>query len=317
MKHTILGAGGSVGNALTYELLKTKEDVRLVSRSKFSIIGTESYKADITSYGETLKSVKDSDIVYLCVGLPYDSKIWAELWPRIMQNSIDACKSVNARFIYFDNVYMYGKVSGKMVETTPYNPCSRKGEVRAKIAMMLENEISKKNINAIIARSADLYGPYSFNTSILYILAIEKLLNGKRAQWLIDANRLHSFTYTNDCANGMTLLSKCDSCYNQTWHLPTAVPVEGETLIHMIADELGTSPDYEVLNKWMLKMMSFINKTVSESYEMLYQNEFNYYFDSTKFNDYFNYKPKSYREGIHEAIDFLKTNKDLTKGIFS
>jgi putative NADH-flavin reductase len=100
MKHTILGAGGSIGNALTYELLKTKEDVRLVSRSNYSIPGTESFKADIISYEETLKSIKNSDIVYLCVGLPYDSKIWSDLWPRIMQNSIDACKSVNAKLIF-------------------------------------------------------------------------------------------------------------------------------------------------------------------------------------------------------------------------
>ena len=88
MKHTILGAGGSIGNALTYELLKTNENIRLVSRSNYSIPGTEAFKADITSYNETLKSVKNSDIVYLCAGLPYDSKIWADLWPKVMQNSM-------------------------------------------------------------------------------------------------------------------------------------------------------------------------------------------------------------------------------------
>ena len=131
MKHTILGAGGSIGNALTYELLKTNETIRLVSRSNYSVKGTESYKADLTSYEETVAGVKGSDIVYLCAGLPYDSKIWAKLWPKVMKNSIDACKSVNAKLIFFDNVYMYGKVEGKMTETTPYNPCSRKGEVRA------------------------------------------------------------------------------------------------------------------------------------------------------------------------------------------
>jgi len=69
MKHTILGAGGSIGNALTYELLKSNETVRLVSRSGYSISGAESFKADISLYKETLESVKDSDIVYLCVGL--------------------------------------------------------------------------------------------------------------------------------------------------------------------------------------------------------------------------------------------------------
>jgi nucleoside-diphosphate-sugar epimerase len=306
MRHTILGAGGSVGNALAYQLLKTNEDIRLVSRSNYSIARTESYRADLLSYKETIASVKDSDIVYLCAGLPYDSKIWSVQWPWIMQNTIDACKKVNAKLIFFDNTYMYGKVTGKMVETTPFNPCSRKGEIRAKTTRMLENEINKKNINAIIARSADLYGPHASRTSILYILAIERLMNGKGAQWLIDVNRLHSFTYTNDCANGMILLSKSDDCYNQTWHLPTYNPLDGKTLIHMIAKETGTDPNYSVLNRLMLKAISIFNKTVSESYEMLYQSEFDYYFDSSKFNNYFNYKPKSYYEGIQNTIKFYK-----------
>jgi nucleoside-diphosphate-sugar epimerase len=161
MIHTILGAGGAVGNALAHELLKTGENVRLVSRRGYSIAGTESYNADITSYDETLGSIRNSDIVYLCVGLPYDSKIWADLWPKIMKNTIDACKSINAKLVFFDNAFMYGKVRGKMIETTPYNPCSRKGEIRAKITMLLEDEILKKNLNAIIARSADIYGPYA------------------------------------------------------------------------------------------------------------------------------------------------------------
>ncbi len=95
MKHTILGAGGSIGNALAFELLKANENVRLVSRSNYSIPGTESFKANITFYEETLKSVQNSDVVYLCAGLAYDLNVWRELWPKIMQNAIDACKKVN------------------------------------------------------------------------------------------------------------------------------------------------------------------------------------------------------------------------------
>ena len=307
MKHTILGAGGSIGNALAFELLKKNEKIRLVSRSKYSIPGTESYKADITSYEETLKSVENSNMVYLCAGLPYDSKIWSELWPRIMQNSIDACKKVNAKLIFFDNVYMYGKVAGQMTEITPYNPCSRKGEIRAKIVLDLESEISKKNINAIIARSADLYGPYATKTSVPYILAFDRLLHGKSAQWMIDINRLHSFTFTIDAAKGMVLLSNRMDCFNQTWHLPTFdPPVDGESFIKLISKELGIAPDYTILKKWMVRMIGFFSKTVYESYEMLYQSKFDYYFDSTKFNDFFSYKPISYSAGIYETIEFLK-----------
>ncbi len=307
MKHTILGAGGSIGNALTNELLKNKEDVKLVSRSNYSIPGTESFKADITSYEETLKSVKDSDIVYLCIGLPYDSRIWNELWPKIMQNTINACKSVNAKLIFFDNVYAYGKVNGKMIETTPYNPSSRKGEIRAKIATMLEDEIKKKSIDAMITRSADFYGPYATKGSIPYILAINRLMNVKSAQWLVRVDKPHSFTYTIDCAKGLYLLSKQDECYNQTWHLPTYNPaIDGKTFIELTSQELNVVPNYIVLKKWMIKMIGFFNKDISETYEMLYQSEAEYNFDSTKFNDFFNYKPITYKEGIHETIEFFK-----------
>ena len=307
MRHTILGAGGSIGNALAYELLKTKEDVRLVSRSNYSIPGAESFKADLTSYEETLKSVKNSDIVYLCVGLPYDAKVWADLWPKVMQNSVNACKSAKAKLIFFDNVYMYGKVVGKMTESTTFNPCSRKGETRAKTVMLLENEINIKNINAIIARSADLYGPYATKTSVPFILVIDKLMSGKKAQWMLDVNKIHSLTYTIDAAKGMVLLSNEDACYNQTWHLPTCnPPLDGESFIRLVAEELGVQPDYTVLKRWMLKMAGIFDKTISESYEMLYQSEFDYFFDSTKFNNYFNYNPKPYSAGIYETIEFLK-----------
>jgi nucleoside-diphosphate-sugar epimerase len=307
MKHTILGAGGSIGNALTYELLKTNEDVRLVSRRNYSIPRTESFKADISSYEETLLSVKNSDIVYLCAGLKYDSKTWADLWPKIMQNTIDVCKNVGAKLIFFDNVYMYGRVSGKMLETTPYNPCSKKGEIRARIALQLESEMKQNNIKAIIARSADLYGPYAIKTSVPYILAIDKLMKGKKAQWLIDVNKSHSFTYTMDCATGLTLLSNRNECYNQIWHLPTFNPgIDGKTFIELAAKELGVDPNYSVLKKWMVKMVGLFDKTISESVEMIYQSEFEYYFDSTKFDDFFKYQPKSYKDGIHETIEFFK-----------
>jgi nucleoside-diphosphate-sugar epimerase len=307
MKHTILGAGGSIGNPLAHELLKAGGNIRLVSRSNYSIPGTESFKADISSYEETLKSIQGSDVVYLCAGLAYDLKVWRELWPKIMQNVIDACKKVNARLIFFDNVYMYGKVDGKMTETTAYNPCSKKGEIRAKIATLLEKEMKQNNIQAIIARAADLYGPYATKNSVPYILAIDNLMKGKKAQWLVDINKSHSYTYTMDCAKALHLLSGRDECYNQVWHMPTCNPgITGKTFIELAAKEIGITPNYTVLKKWMVKMMGFFNKTVNESYEMLYQSEFEYYFDSTKFNDFFNFKPMTYPEGIHETIAFLK-----------
>ena len=305
--HTILGAGGSIGNTLTNELLENGQKIRLVSRSIFEFKGTESLKADISNYKQTLEAVANSDVVYLVAGLKYDYKVWKEMWPKIMNNVIEACKKTNSKLIFLDNVYMYGKVNGKMTEDTPYNPCSKKGEIRAKIATQLEEEYKKGNIRALIVRSADFYGPYAYKSSVPYVLAIDKLLKGKKAQWLIDVNLNHSYTYTVDIAKALFLMSNHDESFNQIWHLPTSNPgITAKTLIELIAKELRVEPKYTVNKKWMVKLGGLFNSTMKELYEMLYQYEFDYYFESSKFENHFNFIPTLYEKGIKELVSLIK-----------
>jgi nucleoside-diphosphate-sugar epimerase len=307
MKHTVLGAGGSIGSALAEELVRSGQAVRLVARSTHLMNGTEFVRGDLTSSHDTVEGVRGSDIVYLCVGLPYDSKTWAELWPKIMQNVIDACTSVNAKLIFVDNVYMYGKVEGKMTEDTPYKPRSKKGEIRGRVATMLQNEMKSGNIQAIIARAADIYGPYAKGTSLPYMFVIEKLMNGKKAKCLVDADKVHSYTYTLDAGKGLFLLASRNEAFNQVWHLPTfSPPIDGKSFVQLVASKLGVRPRYTVMKKWMVGLGGLFNKTASEYTEMLYQCEFDYHFDSSKFNDYFGYAPKTYEEGIAETIERLR-----------
>src|ERR1035437_10154156 len=132
---TILGAGGSISNELARLLAARNLPFRLVGRNPKALPGaTEAVAADLADREQTIRAVAGSSIVYLLVGLTYDHKLWHEAWPRIMSNTIEACKRAGAKLIFFDNVYMYGRVSGPMTEETPFNPCSRKGEIRARIA---------------------------------------------------------------------------------------------------------------------------------------------------------------------------------------
>jgi nucleoside-diphosphate-sugar epimerase len=132
-------------------------------------------------------------------------------------------------------------------------------------------------------------------------------MKGKRAQWLVSADTSHSFSYTLDCGKALHLLSQREECCNQVWHMPTFNPgISGKTFIGLVAKEIGVPPKYTVLRKWMVKMAGLFDNTVGESYEMLYQSEYDYYFDSTKFHDFFNFNPVSYPDGIHETIAFIK-----------
>jgi nucleoside-diphosphate-sugar epimerase len=129
---TILGAGGPIGDELAKILAANHQAIRLVSRNPKPLTGAGLLAADLADREQCIRSVAGSSVVYLLVGLKYRLGIWQELWPRIMANVIEACKRAEAKLIFFDNVYMYGKVNGPMTEETPYAPCSKKGEIRAK-----------------------------------------------------------------------------------------------------------------------------------------------------------------------------------------
>ena len=72
---------------------------------------------------------------------------------------------------------------------------------------------------------------------------------------------------------------------------------------------MGVEPKYSVLKPWMLKLAGLFNKTISELYEMRYQNQFDYLFDSSKFEKAFNFQPTPYREGILATALSYNKNK--------
>jgi nucleoside-diphosphate-sugar epimerase len=257
--------------------------------------------ADLSNLNDTVKAVSGSRIVYLLAGLKYDLKVWRSLWPPIMLNAIEAAKRANARLVFFDNVYMYGRVDGVMTEETPFNPCSKKGEIRAEIATYLLKEIKAGSLTALIARSADFYGPFA-RTGIPNVLVFDKLTKGAKASWLANDTVKHSLTFTPDAARSLVILAESESAWNQTWHVPTASdPLTGKQFIELVAREFGTQPKYRVLTRPILRVAGFFDTTVRELYEMLYQYEFDYVFDSTKFTKAFRHDPTSYSESVRRT----------------
>jgi nucleoside-diphosphate-sugar epimerase len=303
--HTIFGAGGAVADQLVPILLNNKEKVRLVSRTARQIAGVVNVAADATNYQQTLNAIKDATVVYLLIGLPYDSHIWGAQWPVIMTNVINACKETGAKLIFFDNVYMYGKVNGWMTEETPFNPCSKKGEIRAGIANQLLQEVKGGNLQGMIARCADFYGPIGFKTSVPNLLVIQNLLKGKKAQWLGDADQPHSITYVPDAAKALYLLANRPDAYNQTWHLPTASElITGRQFVTQAAALMQKPDAVSVIPNWMLGLAGLFNRTMKELKEMNYQNEYPYLFSSGKFNKAFGFAPTSYAEGIKATVQW-------------
>ena len=304
--HTILGANGTITGELIPVLQSADVKIRLVSRNPKPVPGAELYSADVLHRDQVFEAVKGSDFVYLLIGLQYDIKIWRASWPVIMQNVIEACKETGARLIFFDNVYMYGKVEGSMTESTPFNPCSKKGKVRMELNEMLLREMKSGRLKAIIAKAADFYGPRATDKSQAGLLVFERMKKGKSAQWLGNALLPHSFTYTPDAAKGIYMLAITESAYGQIWHLPTVLPaLTGKEFITIAAKYMNRNSKIQILPKWLISMLGFFIPLMKEMGEMFYQNDFPYEFDSFKFENAFQFKPTSYEEGIKVTAEWF------------
>ena len=297
---TILGANGTIGNELSRHLPDYTNVVRQVSRNPKKINPSDqTISADLLDYSQTEKAVEGSDVVYLTAGLKYEARVWELQWPKVMRNTIDACKKHNAKLVFFDNVYAYGQVVGRMTEETPFNPNSRKGEVRAKTATMLLEEIRANNITAMIVRSADFYGPH-VSQSITHTTVTQRLKKGKSAQWIGDPNTIHSFTYTPDAGRALAILGNTLPAYNQTWHALTSnEKITGQDYVKMACAALNRPFNgVTTLSKLSVRLLGLFVPVLRELVEMMYQFENDYIFDSTKMEESFQIKPTSYKEGI-------------------
>ena len=125
---TILGANGQIAEELARSLHKNyTTHIRLVSRNPKKINDTDQlFPANLMDAETTDKAVEGSDIAYLTVGLPMNARLWAEQFPVMMRNIIEACKNHQCKLVFFDNTYMYGKTGEPQTEESPFVPVGTK-----------------------------------------------------------------------------------------------------------------------------------------------------------------------------------------------
>lgn len=300
---TILGANGVIARELSRALSASTSRIRQVSRSPQRVNATdEVFAADLLDQKAVMQAIVGSRTVYLVAGLKYNTHVWQEQWPRIMQNVITACIQQECRLVFFDNIYAYGRVDGAMTEHTPFNPCSQKGEVRAKIATMLLDEMRRDNLQAMIVRSADFYGPGA-TLSFPHAAVFERLKNGKKPQWIGNPKIVHTFSYTPDAGHALAALGLSDDAYGQTWHVPTTPEMlTGEGFVRLACEATGHPYRLQAAPRWLLQAMGLFMPIIRENHEMMYQFEHSYHFDSSKIEAVFGLRATPYAVGITASL---------------
>jgi nucleoside-diphosphate-sugar epimerase len=297
--HVILGANGVIGRETSRALDAAGMSIRQAGRSPEAERPTDALAVtDLLDPAAVDRAVTGAAVAYLVAGLRYDHRVWATEWPRVMDNCIAACVRHGTRLVFFDNVYAYGHVSRPMTEITPFNPCSRKGEVRAQIATTLLDTIARREITAMIVRAADFYGPDAVQ-SFTHGAVFERLRAGKTPQWIGAADAVHTFTFTPDAGRATAFLGMRDDAYGTTWHLPTSSEaITGREFIRRACVAAGQPDRVQMAPRWMLRLMGLLMPVLRENDEMMYQFEHDYRFDSSKIRTAFGLEATPVDQGI-------------------
>ncbi|MFZ4619264.1 MAG: NAD-dependent epimerase/dehydratase family protein [Bacteroidota bacterium] len=303
--HVIFGTG-PVGRAVMEVLVTKGYRVRMVNRLGRADVpsGVAVVAANLLNGTGVNEAAAGASVVYQCANPAYDK--WPEQFPGLQRSVLNAAAGAKAKLVIADNLYMYGDTDGApLTEDLPYNAKTRKGTVRAKMALDALQAHRDGRLKVVIARGSDFFGPHVF-ASAMGERQFGFAVSGKKASLIGNIDVPHTFTYIKDFGAALVTLAEHDDVFGQVWHVPSAPAVSQREFILKIFQELKMKPEYNSMGKLMLMMGGLFIPAARESVEMLYEFEKPFVMDSTKFEKRFGVTAVSTDNAVRETVQWYR-----------
>ncbi|MBV6648997.1 MAG: NAD-dependent epimerase/dehydratase family protein [Hoeflea sp.] len=292
--HAVLGGDGAIGGATLQAIKARGLDGKALTRAD-----ADAMKAD-----ELVRVLDGADVVYNCVGLPYNSDLWTTGFPAISNALVTACEKVGAKIVYFDNVYLYGPAPLPVPfnEETPRIPPSQKGKARKTAVEIVMAAHRAGRVKATVGRAADFYGPGALN-SPFYISFLENMLKGRPPQVAMPEGPVHTYAYTGDMGRGLVELALDEGACGEEFHLPVGPAVKVSEMAALFNRELGTALKVTHIPDIVLRGLSLFKPLIREVHEMSYQFKTDYIMSDGKFRQrYPEFASTSYENGVAAMV---------------
>jgi len=288
--HVVLGSG-QVGTLVVDELLARGRRVRLVRRGPAGVprSGLEWASGDLSDRAFAEEATRGAAVVYDCTSPPYDA--WTTLLLPLARGAMHGAAKAGARLVALDNLYMYGKTSGPISESSAIAPCSRKGEVRAQLAEERRLRHARGDVRIATGRASDFFGPGVVRQTTFGDRFYRRIFAGKAAECFGDPDAPHALSYTPDVAHALVTLADHDEAFGSVWHLPTNPAESMRRVTERLGSALGLSIGVARVPRFVLRAMGLFAPVVREVAEMAYQWEAPYLLDDSRFRAAFSETP--------------------------
>lgn len=196
---------------------------------------------------------------------------------------------------------MYPQNNEVLTETSSFAPVGKKGKVRKEMTEMLLEEMENRQLEAVICRAPEFYGPQK-TQSITNTLIFNALKEGKKLKVPLRDDRLRSLIWTPDASRAIALIGNTPDAFGQTWHLPVDDhKLTYKQFIALVSEVYGGEFTYSVIPKLAFRIGGLSNKNAKELQELLPRYEYDNLFDDSKFRRRFpDFQVTTYRQGIEQ-----------------
>lgn len=307
--HVVFGASGGIGNAIIRSLIRNGRTVRGINRTGIADVpeGVEVVAADLLDIDKALGAVEGATHIYNCINVPYPR--WDGEFPKITTAFIDLLRMTGARGIVVDNLYMYGEGHDEPFnEEMSYLATGKKGKIRARCSRMYEESMEQGDINAVICRAPNFYGPGVTHSSFFGDRLFPNVLAGKKVSVFGNLDAVHAIIYVDDFAEALTRLAFDPDAYGQIWHAPMDDAVTQREFIELAFKEAQTSGDIKSMPSIVLSVLGLFVPMIKEIKELMYEFNSPHEVNSSKYTRKYDAITTTHQEGIRQTLDWYRTH---------
>ena len=309
--HVVVGASGGTGSALVRELLRRGRRVRAVNRSGRIEVppGVEVRAADATDAEQMRQVCRGAGVVYNAVNVPFLQ--WREKFPAAVDGVLAGARAADARMVFVDDTWMYGRVDRPMTEDLPHRPVSNKGVLRAWLAERVLAAHTSGQVRTVIGRAPELYGPAV--ESVLGRNVFGPAVGRGPAVWVGELDQPLGPMFIDDFASGLADLGEHEAALGRAWHIPTPPPTTARAFLESLSAHAGRPLKVLRLGATAARALGLAWPVLREGAEVLYQFRQPHVVDATAFRAVIGTgQVTSYTAGIAATVDWYRNTPSRT-----
>jgi nucleoside-diphosphate-sugar epimerase len=274
----VIGITGSIGREVAGALLRRGWQVRALHRdpSAASISGAlpnsvRWIKGDAMQASDVVEAAHGTELIVHAANPP-NYRNWRGLALPMLDNTIAAARSCNARILLPATIYNFGSDAPRVLrENSPQIPTTRKGQVRVEMELKLQ-KASLYGVRSIVVRAGDFFGPGAGNSWLTR--GMVRAGGRVRAVYNPGAPEVgHSWAYLPDLAETMARLVETErpmSAY-EVFHFRGHWFEHGVEMAEGVCRTLGISNQrIKPFSWWAIKLAAPIVNAFHEMLEMRY-----------------------------------------------